>query len=110
MALLSQQLSSLIPTPNKPNLPSVENRLEQSMSPVIGAQPRQSQVEPVTPAAQSTASTFPPDLEQNKALRDREQHELQSLLRDMQGIEKPFPRGEHVDLVVPRPTQDDPSP
>ncbi|MEP3345308.1 MAG: hypothetical protein ABJN34_10700 [Litoreibacter sp.] len=108
MALLSQHLSGLMPIPNRPNHAVSVVAEVPSTSPVIGPQARQSQILEVAPAMVSAAALFAPDFQHNPALRDREQHELQSLLRTMQGIETPPPKGEHVDLLVPRPTKDDP--
>ena len=108
MSLLIQQLSSLLPLQMKPVTAPAVNPPDTAISPLLGVQVSQSQIAAITPAATSSAAQFPFDQTPHTALRGREQHELQSLLRNMQGIEPPKPTGELVDLLVPRPSTLDP--
>ncbi|SDW31919.1 hypothetical protein [Litoreibacter albidus] len=104
MSLLSQHLSGLSPIPARPISPLAAIKTGTAISPLLSAQARQSQIKPVAPVAASTVAAFAADQPQHSALRDRGQHELQALLRNMQGIDHPTPKGERVDLLVPRPT------
>ena len=104
MMLLSQHLAGLMPFTTK-HLPV---RVQPAESPFTGPPAPQSQTLPVTPVAPSGAAQLTPDQHPRGPLREREQHELQSLLRNMQGIEPPQPKGERVDLLVPRPSSLDP--
>lgn len=73
------------------------------MSPLVNLPVSQARVDPIAPAAVSSAALFAPDDFPRPALRHREQYEFQALLRNMQGIEPPHRKGERVDLLVPRP-------
>jgi hypothetical protein len=108
MSLLSQHLLALIPQPIKHN-PSLDvSKAGTAISPLLSVQARQSQITPVAPAAAASDANFPSNLMDQSGLPDRGQHDLQALLRVMQGIEAPEPKGELVDLLVPRPTPLDP--
>ncbi|EPX80147.1 hypothetical protein [Litoreibacter arenae] len=104
MTTLSQHLNGLLPLPLKPAAPQVTDRTQVPEQRLMAPPVSQARVDPVAPAAVSAAALFPPDQIPPAPLRDREQHELQALLRNMQGIEQPPPKGERVDLLVPRPT------
>ena len=104
MLLLAQHLSVLMPLPMKPVSPPEADRTQTPASRLLNLPVSQARVDPIAPAAISSAALFAPHDLPRPALRDREQHELQALLRNMQGIEPPHPKGERVDLLVPRPT------
>ncbi|WP_090217881.1 hypothetical protein [Litoreibacter janthinus] len=110
MALLSQQLNSVLPLPLKPVTPPAAVRAQSPDTPLLAPPASQARVKAVAPAATAIASLFPADTPTASALRDRQEHELQALLRNMQGIEPPRPIGERVDLLVPRPSLPDPNP
>lgn len=108
MALLSQQLSSLLPMPLRPNDVPAANRNEIDLNPVMGSQARQSEVDPVTPAAVTSTVMFPTDFETQNNQPEVEDGDLVSLLEDMENIDNPPAKGELLDIRVPRADEEPP--
>lgn len=110
MTLLYNHLSGMIPVQTKPAIQPVQDRSQTPFAPLTQAPVTQARVAPVTPAASSAAALLPHSDQSHPQLRTREGHELQALLRKMQGIQTPQPTGEQVDLLVPRPDFDEAAP